>query len=221
MHKINPGKDAKQQEKRVRTSSCRRFTLAGLLAGVALSRTKLGVPIIQGSRLLIALVIVGLWPVSLSATTIKTARDANHRALLGVIVEGEIERGDTVKLLNELMISDVGALPAVRLVFLRSKGGDVEEAMKMGTLIRRLRLVTEAPTTFDDKPILSTVLLADKDNNICASACFLAYVGGVERHGNFLALHRPYLPKEAAGKLSDAEYEAVQKDVMARCLVPE
>ena len=185
---------------------------------IVLARTKRRLSIVQGLRLLIGVLLVGLGPVSLSAATIKTARDAQtHEVLLGVTVEGEIERGDTVKLLDELMTFDVTHDREVaRLVFLRSKGGDVEEAMKMGTLIRRLRLVTQAPTKFDDKPILSEVLLTDKDNDICASACFLAYVGGVERDGNFLALHRPYVSKEAVGKLSDVEYEAAEKDIMTR-----
>jgi hypothetical protein len=124
---------------------------------------KSGLPIVQSFCLVIALLIIGLWSVSASAARIKTARNAQtHGVLFGVTVEGEIERGDSVKLLNELMMFDVSHVPEVaRYVFLRSKGGDVEEAMKMGTLIRQLRLVTEAPTKFDDKP-LSTVLLADK-----------------------------------------------------------
>jgi hypothetical protein len=40
--------------------------------------------------------------------------------------------------------------------------------------------------------------------------------GGVHRDGNYLALHRPYLSKEAASKLSDVEHEAAQKQEMAK-----
>lgn len=57
---------------------------------------------------------------------------------------------------------------------------------------------------------------ADKSNCICASACFLVYAAGVDRTGSYLALHRPYLPKETASRFSDVEREAAQRRVMAK-----
>ena len=56
----------------------------------------------------------------------------------------------------------------------------------------------------------------NKDNMICASACFLVYAGGVDRSGNYLALHRPYLSRDAARHLTDVEFEAAQKDEMVK-----
>lgn len=54
----------------------------------------------------------------------------------------------------------------------------------------------------------------NKENHICASACFLAYAGGVNRFGTYLALHRPFFSKDDAAKISDLEYETVEKQEM-------
>jgi len=161
-------------------------------------------------RLLIIFLLVGLWSAAANAATIEQARRQDGTLLSGVTVEGDIEPGDALALSNSVLTLGGNA----RTVFLESKGGDVEEAMKMGTLIRRLRLMTEAPTKFEGHEVMSPVLLANKDNNICASACFLVYAGGVKRGGNFMALHRPFLDKEAANKISDADYEAFEKKEM-------
>jgi hypothetical protein len=55
-----------------------------------------------------------------------------------------------------------------------------------------------------------------QENMICASACFLVYAGGAIRFGNYLAMHRPFLPREEARKLGDMEYEAAQKEMMPK-----
>jgi hypothetical protein len=100
------------------------------------------------------------------------------------------------------------------LLYLRSKGGNVEEAIKLGRLIRQLRLGTEVPERYNNE-ILSPVPAANKDNFVCGSACFLVFAGGVDRRGNFLVLHRPYLSIDAARNLSDLDREAAQKQLMA------
>jgi hypothetical protein len=63
---------------------------------------------------------------------------------------------------------------------------------------------------------MGVVAPANKDNFICASACFLIYTGGVHRGGDFLVLHRPYFSKSAARNMSDVEQEAAQKQLMAK-----
>jgi hypothetical protein len=103
-----------------------------------------------------------------------------------------------------------------RFVYLRSQGGDIEEAMKMGSFIRRLRLETEVPTQLQSRGHIFSVVSVEKNNNICAGACFLVYAGGVARLGNLLALHRPYLSRDTANKISDLEYEAAEKRSMAK-----
>ena len=63
---------------------------------------------------------------------------------------------------------------------------------------------------------MGVVAPANKDNFICASACFLIYAGGVQRGGDFLVLHRPYFSKNAARNMSDVEQETAQKQLMAK-----
>ena len=156
-----------------------------------------------------ALILVLIACVTLSVA--KPAQPANiTRALrdsdkneVGILVEGEIEPGDAYRLWIELL-NDFGF---GRDIYLRSKGGDVDEAIKMGELIRRLRLATYAPLVKDDGTHYDWIKIASEDNNICASACFLVYAGGVNRMGNYIGLHRPFLPKNIGSSIPDDQYE--------------
>ena len=87
--------------------------------------------------------------------------------LAGIKIEGDIEPGDAVKLLR--VYEYFGQFRGGR-IFLFSRGGDMEEAIKLGGLIRRLRLTTYAP---ERNPYENRSLATDKTNNICASACVL------------------------------------------------
>ncbi len=162
--------------------------------------------------------IAGLWFVEANAANISDAHDSQTgKPLFGILVEGDIQPGDALRLQNAVLQFDTVHEPQVaRFIYLRSRGGDVGEAIKMGTFIRRLRLETEVPTQAQGhSDTFSWVSPTDKSNSICASACFLIYAGGVERHGNLLALHRPYLPKDTGSKISDLQYEAAEKHAMA------
>ncbi len=153
--------------------------------------------------------------------TVSPARGANIELtgyskvqnVLGLKIEGEIKPGDALKLLT--LYEYFG--PAVTsTVFLWSRGGDVEEAIKIGRLIRRLRLETYAPSRGNIDNILNTILgtrasPTDSNNYICASACVLIYAAGARRTGDLLVLHRPYPPPEVTEKLSDVEIEAVER----------
>jgi hypothetical protein len=157
-------------------------------------------------------IVVGLWSGSGIAATIELTREPDG-TFIGVKVEGDIVSGDAVKLLK---IYEYYGYAAASTVYLRSRGGNVEEAMKMGQLVRRLRLTTYAPNIDDNGRVLPyQVPSAIKDNFICASACFLVYVGGAERLGQLLVLRRPYLSKEEGSNLSDVDHEAAEKRVMA------
>ncbi len=79
-------------------------------------------------------------------------------------------------------------------VYLASQGGDVLEAMKIGRLIRKLRYETFGPLNFDGH-IVSHVKF-DKQNLTCASSCFFLLAAGIERVGNVVGIHRPYLPEQ-------------------------
>jgi len=166
----------------------------------------------------VALAVLCLWSIGATAATIDVAHDQSGKPLSAITLEGDIEPGDLVRLEIAVEQFDIIHEPHVAArIYLRSRGGDVEEAMKLGSYIRRLRLETEAPTKVDgNSDIMSFVSPAAGNNNICASACFLIFAGGVRRHGNLLALHRPYLPKSAARKISDLDYEAIEKSTMIK-----
>jgi hypothetical protein len=171
----------------------------------------------MGFNRLVAVLSFGLWAGSTWAATIEQAHTIDGHYRWAMRVEGEIGPGDAGRLLTKLLDYYLVFGPVVDTVYLMSEGGDIEESMKMGAIIRRLRLKTVAPM-LNMRPPASTggILPDNEDDVICASACFLVFAGGVHRFGSFLALHRPYLPRETADKLSDIEYEAAQKQATVK-----
>jgi hypothetical protein len=161
---------------------------------------------------LLGCLFVGLWAVAANAATFELARRADGIVVEGIKIEGEIVPGDAQTLLN--FYGKYGVM--ISPVYLRSRGGDVAEAMKIGAIIRRLRLETSVPVWDTGRTPTDPIRVDSQENMICASACFLAYAGGAIRFGNYLAMHRPYLPREEARKLSDAEYESKQREVMPK-----
>jgi len=126
-----------------------------------------------------------------------------------LIIEGEIQKGDLVKVIN--ILSRHGS--AIDTVELYSPGGDVIEATRIGRLIRLLGLRTIIPS-YDEEgsPFCGSRYLKclqenkkdvksqencklewDKRNCTCTSACFLIYIAGVERFGNYVGVHRSYI----------------------------
>ena len=163
-------------------------------------------------RILLAGLVVGAWAAAGNAATFELAKRPDGIIVQGIKVEGEIGPGDAQKLLD--FYGKYGDM--ISPVYLRSKGGDVAEAMKMGEIIRRLRLETSVPVWDTGRAPIDQIKVDHQQNTVCASACFLAYAGGAIRFGNYLALHRPFLPREEARKLSDAEYKSAQKEMMPR-----
>jgi TPR repeat protein len=161
---------------------------------------------------LIGALLVGMWAVAGSAATFELARRADGNIVPGVKVEGDIVPGDARKLLDFYKTYGVMISP----VHLRSKGGSVEEAMKMGAIIRRLRLETEVPVWDTGRALVDPIKVDHQEDEVCASACFLVYAAGASRFGNYLALHRPFLPRNEARKINDAEYEAAQKAMVPK-----
>lgn len=147
-----------------------------------------------------------------SAATFDLARKADGAIVSGVRIEGEIVPDDAQRLLDFYAKYGTEISP----VYLRSKGGDIEEAMQMGTIVRRLRLETRVPVWDTGKPPVDPIKVDHPEDTICASACFLVYAGGATRFGNYLALHRPYLAREDARTLTDIEHEALQKAMMPK-----
>jgi hypothetical protein len=125
----------------------------------------------------------------------------------GAVLEGTIEAGDYDKL-RRLIFEGHGVLE----IYLASPGGELAEAMKIGQLVRSLKLVTIAPDR-GLAPDVQADLAArhgvkDKANYMCASACFFVFVAGVYRKTEFvggtLGIHRPYL--------SERELKAISAD---------
>src|SRR5208283_62663 len=141
---------------------------------------------------------------SVMGATIEVAGGKNHVAH-GIKIEGEIEPGDALKFLK--MYEYFGP----QAVFLRSRGGNVEEAMKIGRLIRRFRLETNAPDSSEKRLGVVEGVPDDANNIVCASACVLIYAAGVTRYGDYLNLHRAAPPRDLGATLTDVEYESLER----------
>ena len=92
-------------------------------------------------------------------------------------VVGKIQKGDSEKLKSLLQDLNIkcGSLSLIPVIF-HSEGGDVDEAILIGQLIRSHELWTEVSSDYK-----------------CYSACILAFSGGVYRspYGK-MGIHRPY-----------------------------
>lgn len=106
-----------------------------------------------------------------------------------IVLEGPIEQGDYEKFLDTVLM---GGLPASR-VFLASNGGDASEAVKIGKLIRDLGYTTQAPFLLGDTALCNSSLGVSPQSCVCFSACSLIYLAGIERHGDYLGVHRVFL----------------------------
>jgi hypothetical protein len=140
----------------------------------------------------------------------------------GVVLEGKIEAGDYDKLRsiygenikNQFYIG----MPVANEIYLASPGGDLAEAMKIGRLVRALKLHTVVPSEFDYPRDGSYVKYSDADrhrlrnpkaNYLCTSACFFIFVAGITRGDEVelypngrLGIHRPYLSDDDLRSLS-------------------
>lgn len=106
-----------------------------------------------------------------------------NRPLDGILIEGPIVKGD-YKRFQFLAFSGVST------VWLASPGGDLAEAIKIGQLVRKLKMDVWAPDS--NRQAWNTMIrVADQRNSVCASACFFIYAAGTYRAGNILGVHRP------------------------------
>jgi hypothetical protein len=87
------------------------------------------------------------------------------------------------------------------MLVLGSLGGYLAEAMRLGRLVRELRYTVLAPVLHPtlDKLNFET---EDPQNDRSASACFFIYMGGINRGGYGIGIHRPYLPDEQYKSMS-------------------
>jgi hypothetical protein len=171
------------------------------------------------SRLIVALTVYAASCAHLLAADIRAdyqetpivTRSGMKLGPRSVIVEGKIEAGDYDKLRSiygERYQSEFSfGLIGVNVLSLASPGGDLAEAMKIGRLVRALKLITAAPSR---NPFLSHLdmgsvgeglhtLKNPQANYMCASACFFIFVAGIKRTAAdgsdeaILGIHKPYL----------------------------
>jgi hypothetical protein len=162
-----------------------------------------------------------LWSGTVSAAEIRTD-PASYGAAAGAVLEGAIQAGDFEKFKNFILN---GGNPFQ--IYLASPGGDLAEAMKIGLLIRLLKLSTVVPS----KPLTNQAfesaaaehgLANPKANYQCASACFFIFVAGVHRSHDdrgpaLLGIHKPSLTANTLKRLSADQ--AIAANGKARTMV--
>jgi hypothetical protein len=120
-----------------------------------------------------------------------------------IVIEGNIIPGDYARFVTLVKLAG----EEVRTIKIRSAGGNVTEAINIGSLIRRLRFETEVPEFFG--PSIGVKCIGpdvkEKTNCTCASACFLIYTAGVHRSGNVLGIHNVYINHDHLKNMSGAD----------------
>lgn len=117
-----------------------------------------------------------------------------------IVIEGQIEAGDYDHFLENVLLIGSG----VERVQIYSPGGSVDEAIKIGIAIRELKLSTWVPHRFGRNTPQTCMpgLPKDNANCLCLSSCVLVYLGGIDRFGDFLGIHRAFLSPAANANLS-------------------
>jgi hypothetical protein len=167
------------------------------------------------NRLLPVFVAYVLCSGTMGAAEIRT--DPSYGVAGGVVLEGTIDAGDFEKFKNFILNSG----NAVE-IYLASPGGDLIEAMKIGFVVRLLKLSTVVPgKTLTNQALESAAtehnLKNAKMDYMCTSACFFIFVAGVHRtHDDrgpaLLGIHKPSLTAETLKKLSpDQAVAAAEK----------
>jgi hypothetical protein len=131
--------------------------------------------------------------------------DPSGGAVARAVLEGTIDAGDFEKFRTFLEHDNVVE------VYLASPGGNLGEAIRIGLLIRLLKLSTVVPSKVLTKQSLEVIAaqhnLKDlKSNYMCTSACFFVFVAGIHRTFEnpgpaILGIHRPFVTGNIIKKL--------------------
>jgi len=122
-------------------------------------------------------------------------------------IRGEIVSGDYERVVSFYRRHH----PFLTRFMLHSSGGNVDEALKIGKLLRKFLIFATAPTQIGGLMFLSTIDPKGSCQGagcLCASACALIWFGAPERTGT-VGLHRPrttdprfaQLPPDEAAKV--------------------
>ena len=122
-----------------------------------------------------------------------------------IVASGRFERDSAMRLADFLAGDALRTTPAPTTLVFNSPGGSVGGAMDVGRLIRRSKLDTHAAVTLPPVSAGSAARPA-----VCASACALAFLGGVRRQvepGARLGVHQFALA--AGGNVGDSATQGV------------
>lgn len=144
--------------------------------------------------------------------------DTSHAPAAGAVLEGTIEAGDFDKFKDFILKGN----NAVEL-YLASPGGNLAEAMKIGILVRLLKLSTVVPSKglTNESVTLAAArhhLKDPKANYTCASACFFIFVAGVHRSYDglgpaILGIHRPAVLENDLKRMDRDQAAAADKHI--------
>jgi hypothetical protein len=138
------------------------------------------------------------------------------------LVSGEITRGDYERVLSFYRLNH----PFLERFLLRSPGGDVEDALNIGRLLRKYIIAATAPSRFVNDAgrefsglgsfaRTGSTFLCTGANCICASACALIWFGAPERGGT-VGVHRPRTADLTFRQLGPAEAAVAYKQMLER-----
>lgn len=125
-----------------------------------------------------------------------------------ISMTGEIKKGDASRL-TRVLTSDPIRRGEDRFLLLESPGGDIEEAIRIGEVVKSAMLIT------------TLVRIADYENEEngvrrrCVSACFLVFLAGAERKALWgeLGVHRPYFDANIYKSKSPLEIAKAQEKI--------
>lgn len=130
-------------------------------------------------------------PISFSLMTASGVQGCNRACQIVVVAEGEINNTAAVRF-ERLVRENLGTKPRGLTVLLRSPGGYVIAAAKLGNAFRKYRAtVVVARAARTDLRTMRITLAGAR----CVSACVYALMGGQKRvlaNGSSIVLHRSY-----------------------------
>lgn len=129
--------------------------------------------------------------------------------LMGIMIEGEIRKGDFEEFSQFVKKAD----GKVTEVYLRTPGGSAVEAMKIGRLIRKLKMHTNVPRGSPAKPSCVIQRPLIEENCTCASSCFLIHAAGVGRSGSVIGVHRVFVAHAALRQATADEAYAASMNI--------
>lgn len=142
--------------------------------------------------------------------TVDAHIELDGKASVSIILFGEIEKGDSQKLNDAVNVLNEKGI-VVGLLYLYSPGGSLSEGLAIGRMARSKLIATKAPSVIEEgrfcpserqlfgefdleNPWNSHFTSNDHPNCICASACALAWLGGVNRYGQ-VGFHHASIPE--------------------------